>query len=220
MNHESELRARMVEIGRRMYERDYIAGPAGNLSVRLGEDRFLTTPSGLHKAYLAPEQLLVVDLSGRVLEGAPGLRPTSELPMHLEVYRQRADVGAVIHAHPITCVALSLVGHNLTEPLIPEAVVLLGPVPTAPYATPSSEENRRAIAGLIANHQAIILAHHGVLTVGRTLDEAFDRLETLEHVARTVALAWQIGTPQPLSASAVEKLNAQRRAMGLEPPDR
>ena len=132
--------------------------------------------------------------------------------MHLEVYRQRKDVTAVIHAHPIYSIALSLTGLTLEDPYIAEALVLLGPVPTTPYATPSSTENRDAISGLIADHDAIVLAHHGSLTVGRDLEEAYERLEVLEHSAETVLLANQLGTPRQIPAHEVDKLLQMRKA--------
>jgi L-fuculose-phosphate aldolase len=197
----------MVALGARMYARGYISGVAGNLSARLPDGNILATPAGLDKSEMKPEQMVVVDAQGRLLSALSGLQPTSELPMHLEVYRQRPDVGAVVHAHPMHCVALSLVGGTLEDPYIPEAIVLLGPVPTTAYATPSSEENRDAIAGLIATHDAIVLAHHGSLTVGRDLDEAYLRLETMEHTAETLFLAHLLGEPQKLSSQALSRLH-------------
>lgn len=214
----STLRKGLVEIGAEMYRRDFISGGAGNISVRLPDGNILITPSGLNKGKLTPKDLLIIDSEGNCVDGSAS-RPSSETPMHLEVYRQRADVGAVIHAHPITCVALSLVGISLQDVYIPEALVMLGPVPTTPYATPSSTENRDAIAGLIMQHDALILAHHGSLTVGRDLDEAFSRLEILEHTAKTVALAFQMGTPRKLASRAVEKLLTLRQKMGLSRGD-
>ena len=212
---EHALRQGMIEIGQQMYQRDFISGFAGNASARLPNGHLLITPSGDNKGKLTPEELLIIDLDGNCVGGDASCRPTSELPMHLEVYRRRPDVGAVIHAHPVSCVALSLAGISLQDVYIPEALVMLGPVPTTPYATPSSMENRDAIAGLIANHDAIILAHHGSLTVGYTLKEAYARLEVLEHTAKTIALAYQIGTPRKLDSQAVEKLLEQRRKMGF-----
>ncbi len=209
------LRQEVVDVAAEMYRRDLISGPAGNISVRLPDGNLLVTPSGGRKDQLDPGELLVIDRQGNCLNGDASCRPTSELPMHLEVYGQRPDVAAVIHAHPISCVALSLAGVSLVDPYIPEALVFLGPVPTAPYATPASEENREAIAGLIQDHDAIILAHHGSLTVGSDLDQAFMRLEILEHTAKTVVLACQIGTPRRLDPDSVEKLLAQREGFGF-----
>ncbi len=219
MTNETALRLQIIDVAKKMYERDFISGIAGNISVRLARNAILLTPSGTNKADLSPEDLLVVDLQGNCISGDAACRPSSEMPMHLEAYRQRLDVGAVVHAHPITCVAMSLVGISLAPPYIPEALVLLGPIATTPYATPSSTENRDAIAGLIHNHDAIILAHHGTLTVGRDLGEAYGRLEVLEHTARTVALAHQLGTPHELTEDAVNKLLEMRERMGLAHPD-
>ena len=193
-----------------MYANQFIHGRAGNLSARLPDGNILTTPAGVKKADLGPDQLVVVDPQGKLQRGLPGLNPTSELPMHLEVYDQRPDVQAVIHAHPIHCIALSLTGLTLENPYIAEALVLLGPVPTTPYATPSSTENRDAIAGLIAEHDAILLAHHGSLTVGRDLDEAYERLEVLEHSAEVLLLASQQGPARQIPADEVNKLLRMR----------
>ena len=205
---EHHLRHQIAAIAAKMYARHYIAGLSGNLSARLPGGNILVTPAGVDKSTLDPSQLLVVDLDGRLLTGQGGLEPTSELPMHLEVYSQRPDVGAVIHAHPITCVALSLVGISMEEPYLPEAILMLGPVPTAKYATPSTQENRQAIAGLIVGHNALILSHHGSLTLGRDLHEAYLRLEILEHTARTLALAHHLGKPRPLTQQQINKLMA------------
>lgn len=203
---ENNIRQQLVNIAAKMYSCGYITGYSGNLSARLPDGKLLVTPAGVCKGELSPEQLLLVDpnTSPNVLFTDKHL--TSELPMHLEVYHQRPDVGAVIHAHPSTCVALTLVGITLEEPFLPEAIVLLGSVPTAPYATPSSQENQVAISNLIGKHNAIILDHHGTLTVGKNLAEAYHRLEVLEHTACTLALAHLLGKPQPLSPQAVEKL--------------
>jgi L-fuculose-phosphate aldolase len=212
---ETALRQAIVKVGEEMYKRDFISGGAGNISTRLPNGNLLITPSGINKGKLTPDEILVIDLEGNCLNGDAACRPSSELPMHLEVYRQRPDAGAVIHAHPITCVALSLVGISLQDSYIPEALVMLGPVPTTQYATPSSTENRDAIAGLVANHEAIILAHHGTLTLGRDLSEAYARLEILEHTAKTVSLAFQMGKPKKLATEAVQKLIAMRRQTGF-----
>jgi L-fuculose-phosphate aldolase len=210
---EAGLRRQIVAISSRMYARNYIHGRAGNITARISKQEVLATPAGVKKADLTPNELVVVDLEGQLRQGLPGLKPTSELPMHLEVYRQRADVFAVIHAHPIHCIALSLAGLSLEDPYIAEALVLLGPVPTTPYATPSSTENRDAIAGLIADYDAIILAHHGSLTVGRDLDEAYERLEVLENSAEILILASQLGPPRQIPAGEVDKLLRMRREM-------
>lgn len=216
---ERHLRAEIVCIGQLMHARGLLCGFEGNLSARLDDERLLMTPSGLHKGLMREEQLLVVDLDGRVVvesEATRGLRPTSELPMHLEAYRRRPDVRAVVHAHPPITVALSIAGVPMDTPLLPEVIVLLGLIPTTDYAMSSSDEGAAAIRRLIASHDAIILQRHGTLTVGATLTAAFMRLETVEQNARIHFMLAQLGADNPLADSEVRKLLQMRRAMGLE----
>ncbi len=218
MADEGQLRSDIVRIGRLMHAQELVDGTSGNISARLGPDHILTTPAGLAKGFLAPEQLIVVNLRGEVVKAAPGLRPTSELLMHLEAYRRRPDVNGVVHAHPITAVALSIAGVSLAECLVPEAVVVLGLVPTTPYSTPSSEENQRAIAEVIVSHDALVLQYHGTLTVGGDVNEAFLRLETLEHTAKIVALTRLLGGGPSLPPEQVSKLLTARAALGFARP--
>ncbi len=215
---EQQLRQEIVRIGQLMYGKGFIAASDGNISARLGPDRLLITPSGLHKGLLEPDQLLVVDESGQMVGSRRGLKPTSELPMHLEAYRQRSDIGAVVHAHPPVSVALSIAGIPMTDCLLPEVIVFLGLIPTTAYATPSSAENVRAIRDLIRQHDAIILQRHGSLTVGDTPMQAFMRLETVEQNARIGFMLAQLGVRHPLLPAEVEKLLVQRRQLGLSRP--
>ncbi|RMH00966.1 MAG: class II aldolase/adducin family protein [Chloroflexi bacterium] len=219
---EYRLRQEIVRIGQLMYEKGFICASDGNISARLGPDRILITPSGLHKGLLEPEQLLVVDENGRLLPSLSyanrHLKPTSELPMHLEAYRQRPDIQAVVHAHPPITVALSIAGIPLADCLLPEVIVFLGLIPTTQYATPSSTENVRAIRDLIQGHDAIVLQRHGTLTVGNSPMQAFMRLETVEQNARIALILAQLGVRNPLPPEEVRKLLRQRQAMGLARP--
>jgi len=215
---ETDLRAEIIRIGRLMHAHELVDGTSGNLSARLDADHLLATPSGLAKGFLELEQLIITNMRGEMVRGLPGLRPTSELLMHLEAYRRRPEVNAVIHAHPITSVALSIVGVSLAECVIPEAVVVLGLIPTAPYATPSSEENQRAISEIIVGHDALILQYHGTLTVGRDLMEAYLRLETLEHTAKIIALSKLLGGGPALPPEQVTKLIQTRKDWGFARP--
>ena len=215
---EDFLRAEIVRIGRLMHAHEFVDGASGNLSARLGPDRILATPSGLAKGFLEAQQLIIVDLQGKLVAGRPGLKPTSELLMHLEAYRRRPDVQAVIHAHPVTSVALSIAGISLAECVIPEAVVVLGLIPTTPYATPSSEENQRAISEVILGHDALILQYHGTLTVGRDVMDAYLKLETLEHTAKIVALSKLLGGGPALPPEQVAKLIQTRKEWGFSRP--
>ena len=219
---EQALRQTFVQIGRLMYDKGFICASDGNISARLGPDRLLITPSGLHKGLLEPEHMLIVDLDGQVVRGGYGrsanLKPTSELPMHLEAYRQRPDIEAVVHAHPPITVALSIAGIPMADCLIPEAIVMLGIVPTTQYATPSSEENVRAIRDLIRHHDGLVLQRHGSLTVGDSPMQAFMRLESLEQNARIGFMLAQLGVRNPLPPDEVEKLLRQREKLGWSHP--
>lgn len=220
---EQELRALICRVGQLMHQKGFIDGTAGNISARLENDRILTTPSGLAKGFMEPEQMIIVNLDGDRVDVPTAsnehLRPTSESLMHLECYRQRPDVNAVVHAHPPIAVALTLVGYDFQQCIIPEMIVILGLIPTAPYSTPASPENRDAIKELIQQHDAIMLAHHGSLTVADTLWNAYLKLESLEHGANILHLAEQVGGVRAaIPAHQVEKLLAQREKLGLMRP--
>ncbi len=204
----------VVRVARALHRAGFVAGTAGNVSVRLPGDFVLVTRTGLPKARLTRRDLVVVDLGGRVVRARAGFGPTSETPMHLEVYRRRPDVHAVVHAHPVHAVALSLVGDDLAECILPEAVATLGRIALTEYSPPSSPENAVAIADAIQWHDAIVLRRHGSLTVGRTLDEAYERLEVLEHTARVLAVARTLGPLSPLDAEQVQDLRERGRAYG------
>ncbi len=188
----------IVEIGRIAYERGLLTANDGNISVRLPDGNILITPSGLCKGRLTPGDLLVISPEGEVIQAAAGRKPTSEQPMHLEVYRRRPDVNAVLHAHPPYAVALTVAGYDLRDDFLPETRMTLGSIPTTDFALPSSPQNAAAIRALIPGHDALMLRQHGSLTVGRTLEEAFINLERLEHTARVQYLAQTLGKITPL----------------------
>lgn len=213
---DSFLRNEIVRIGQLMHRFQFIDGASGNISARLTSGHILATPSGLAKGFMSPEQLIIVDLDGQLIRPSPpGLKPTSELLMHLEAYKQRPDVMGVVHAHPITAVALSLVGIPMTDCIIPESVLIFGPIPTTPYANPSSAENQQAISELVKTHDAIILAYHGSLTVGPTVWDAYLKLESLEHTAQIIAQARMLGEVKPLPPEQVAKLIDTRQRWGF-----
>jgi len=223
---ESELRQLICRVGQLMYRQGYVDGAAGNISARLDGDRILMTPSGLALGFLDAEQLIVVNLAGERVdepsEANAHLRATSESAMHLECYRQRDDVNAVVHAHPPTAIALTLVGYDFQQCIIPEMVVLLGMVPTAPYSTPSSQENSDAITNLIREHDAVMLSNHGSLTVAKSLWDAYLMLESLEHSATILHRALQLGGDlNAIPPEQIDKLVAYREQFGLlRPGDR
>lgn len=215
MDARSRLRHEMVSVGRRLYARGLVAASDGNLSARLSASAWLVTPAGSCLGTLSPDELLLVE------EGAPVAgRPTSEWALHRTAYAARPDIGAILHAHPPYATALTLAGLGLTEPLLPEVVVLLGPIPTAPYATPSGEESARAIGELIREHDGLLLDRHGAVTVGLDLEEAYRRMEKIEHCAQIVTIAHRLGRVRALDASQVAKLQALRsRPAPGGPPD-
>ncbi len=216
---EKALREEIVLVGRLMYERGLIVGIDGNISARLDESTLVITPSGLCKGMMTTDQMILIDLSGQKVGPATpaneNLKPTSETAMHLEVYKQRPDVSAVVHAHPPHAVALSIAGISLAECMVPEAIVLLGLTPTTPYATPSSEENAQAIREVIKGHDAILLERHGSLIAGNSPLDAFYRTESMEQVARITYMLHQLGGGKPLPPHQVAKLLQTRRSLGL-----
>lgn len=220
---EAELREQMCLVGQLMHRNGYVDGAGGNISVRLDDEHLLTTPSGVAKGFMTPDQMIMVDMKGKRAEtldaSQPKLRPTSEIAMHLECYRQRPDVFAVVHAHPPTAVALSIAGHHFTKLLIPEIVILMGIICTLPYATPASDENREAIGEAIQHHDAIMLTYHGSLTVAKTLWDAYLRLENLEHAAKIMFMVEQLGGVKTLlDEDQIERLLAIREQLGLLRP--
>jgi L-fuculose-phosphate aldolase len=202
----ADARAAIVETCRRLHARDLIGAGEGNVSVRLPGGRFLVTPSGANKGYLSPDDLVVVDATGAVVEGRG--RASTELRMHLAAYAARPDVAAVVHAHPLTAVALTVAGAPPPNDLVPEAAVTLGVVALAPFATPGTDEIPAALAPLLPRHDVILLARHGALALGGSLAEAFDRMETLERVARIALTARLAGRCEPLPADAIAKVLA------------
>jgi L-fuculose-phosphate aldolase len=208
---EAALRRDLVEVCRRLHERRLLGAGEGNVSCRLGTDRLLVTPSGASKGHLRPADLVVVDRSGVKVRGRG--RPSTEPLMHLAAYQARPDAGAVVHAHPLTAVAFTVAGVPPPNDLLPEAVLVLGRIAVAPYATPGTDEVPRSLAPLWDAHQVILLERHGALTLGRDLFQAFDRMETLERVCEVAAAARALGRWEPLSPDAVEKVIEAGRAL-------
>jgi L-fuculose-phosphate aldolase len=205
---EMELRRQICAIGRRMYARGLVVAAEGNLSVRLDTERILVTPAGCCKGDLAPEDLLIIDLNGKILGGLQ--RPSSEMQMHLLYYRSRSDVRAICHAHPPTATGFASAGRALEEAVLPEVVVCLGKIPLAPYGTPGTCELCAGLEPLVHHYDAILLENHGVVTCGPDLVTAFQRMETVEHFARVMLTAEALGGPLLLPRTEVQKLIAAR----------
>lgn len=212
---ERDLRQAILETGRLCYESGLMLSNNGNISARLGDDKVVITPSGVCKGRLEMNDLIVTDLQGNILKADHKRRLTisSETPMHLEAYRQRPDIRAVIHAHPAHAVALTVADIPFPTDILPEVLEGLGPVPTTRFSLPSSTDNAEAIRDLIKTHNAILLRNHGALTVGKDLDEAMNHLERVESVAKVVVLAYAIGKVNRLPAEMMEPLNELRKKM-------
>lgn len=209
----ARLKEDIVEVGRRIYNLGFVAANDGNISVRTGDNEILTTPTGVSKGFMTPDMIIKVDMAGNQLEGE--LKPSSELRLHLEVYRQRPDVRALLHAHPPVATAFTVAGIPLDRPVLPEIVVSLGRIPTAKYATPSTEELPASIRPFLEKHDAILLENHGALTVGGDLFNALFKMEQIEHFAKISLYARLLGGERELPPDAVEKLLMVRERLGL-----
>lgn len=196
MSYRLEDKKTMLAVGRRLYEKGFVVASDGNLSIRWGDGRFLVTKSGICKGEMTLNDLLVCDEYGRTISRG---KVSSEILLHVTTYRLRPDVNAVIHAHPPFAIAFTLAERSLTEVLLPEIVMTLGEIPTAPFAAPASPEGAEVIQPAIINHDAVILDRHGSLTVGKDLWEAYYKLERLEFAARIIQTAQVLGRPKSLT---------------------
>jgi len=209
MKSEREHREEIVHIGRMLYERGYIGATEGNLSVRIDEGTILCTPCGVCKGTLRDDDLVLLEPSNAQCPGWRNI--SSEIGMHLLIYRMRSDVGGVVHAHPVTATGFAAAGMALDKPLVAELVVSLGSVPLAQYGTPGTHELTDALEPLVPHHDAILMANHGVVTYGRDLLRGFMNMEQVEHVAKIALVTHLLGRQQLLSADAVSKLLSIRQ---------
>ena len=216
MTTESSLRADIVEVGRRMYARGYTASNDGNISVRLGADRLLMTPKSVCKGFMTPDMMCITDLDGRKLQGDRD--PSSEMLMHLEVYRERPDVQAVVHAHPPIATGFAVAGIPLDRAVLAEVLTTLGSIPIAEYATPSTRELPDAVRKYIKAHDGMLLANHGALTVGPDLYGAYYKMETIEHFAKISLVARLLGRENLISREEVMRLQELRGTYGIKAP--
>jgi L-fuculose-phosphate aldolase len=216
MPSESQLRADVVEVGRRLYARGYTASNDGNISVRLDGGRLLMTPKSVCKGFMNEPMMCITDLDGRKLAGDRD--PSSEMQMHLEVYRQRPDVNAVVHAHPPVATGFAVAGIPLDRAVLAEVVTTLGSVPIADYATPSTKELPEAVRKYVKAHDGMLLANHGALTLGTDLFAAYYKMETIEHFARISLVARLLGGERLLSREEVFRLQGLRGTYGIASP--
>jgi L-fuculose-phosphate aldolase len=213
---EAQLRADIVEVGRRLYARGYTASNDGNISVRLDDARLLMTPKSVCKGFMAVEMMCITDLDGRKLAGDRD--PSSEMQMHLEVYRHRPEVRAVVHAHPPIATGFAVAGIPLDRAVLAEVVTTLGSVPIAEYATPSTKELPAAVRKYVKAHDGMLLANHGALTLGTDVFGAYYKMETIEHFAKISLVARMLGGERLLSREEVGRLEKLRGSYGIASP--
>lgn len=208
-----ELSARklIIEIGQLLYERSYVVSSDGNVSIRLDENRILATPTMTCKGRMTEDSLALTDMEGKPLGDK---KASSELAMHLLIYKERQDINAVCHAHPPHGTAFAVAGLAIDKPILSEVILTLGCVPLTDYGTPSTSELTEAMRPYVKHHNALLMANHGAVAYGEDLWQAFDRLETLEHTARIAILAKALGGANDLPADAIEKLINIREKAG------
>lgn len=205
---ESVYRKEIVQFGRMLCDGGLVAATDGNLSVRLDSNRILVTPTGASKGRLKPSDMVIVDPEGKRLSGRRAV--TSEIGMHLLIYRLRPDVKAIVHAHPPTATGFAAAGMALTEPLVSEVVMGLGAIPLARYGTPGTSELAQTLEPYVPNYDAILMSNHGVVTYGETIEQAYMRMETVEHFAKIALVTHLLGRQKPLRGPDLEKLLVAR----------
>jgi L-fuculose-phosphate aldolase len=215
-NDEKKARNEIIRVMHIVAGQGLVRSSDGNISIRLDEDHFLVTPSRLYKMTLKAADLIIVNWRNEVVKGRSGLLPTSEILMHLKAYHQRADIRAALHAHPPYATALTIAGEAFPLNIIPEVAVALGVVPIAEYATPGTPALAASIQQPICQSNAVLLSHHGSLTVGRTLEEALVALERVEYAARVYFIAKSFGKVVPLPADEMERLQEIGRRVRAE----
>jgi len=215
---DEQLRLDIVEVGRRLWTRGFVASNDGNISVRLGPDRLLMTPTSVSKGFMSPDMMVITDLDGTLVSGAPGRKASSEAMMHLVAYRERPDVGAVVHAHPPLSTGFAVAGIPLDRAVLAEVVTTLGSIPIADYGTPSTPELAAAVAPYVKIHDGLLLANHGALALGKDLFGAYYKMETIEHFARISLVARMLGRERLLSSEEVQRLQGLRDRYGIASP--
>lgn len=210
-----EAKKAILEIGQRMYVRNFVAANDGNITVRVGENEIWSTPTGVSKGFMTKEMLIKVDLDGNVLKG--DRKPSSELKMHLRAYKENPDIKAVVHAHPPICTSFGIAGVELDKPVLAEAVITLGNVPITPYAELGTDKVADSIAPYCRTHNGVILANHGVVTWASDPFDAYYRLESMEYYAKIMLLTDKIlGNGNELSENEIERLLAMREKFGVK----
>ncbi|PID29862.1 MAG: aldolase [Candidatus Cloacimonadota bacterium] len=203
----AEERKLICEIGKRMYERGFVASNDGNISLSPSENIMLITPSGVSKGFMKPEEIVVMDWDGNIMAGQ---NPSSEYPMHSIVYKTRKNIKSVCHAHPVCATAFAVCDYDLNKPVLQEVLLSLGKIITVPYAVTGSEKLAKNLGKSLGDNHAFLLKNHGALTLGKEIIDAWHKMETLEHFAKIMTISLQIGNPTLLNKADIEKLNAKK----------
>jgi L-fuculose-phosphate aldolase len=209
----AEIRRKIVEVGRLLYQKGWVAANDGNITVRLDADHILATPTGVSKGMMSEDDLIICDLAGNKVEGRR--ERTSEILMHLTIYEMRPDVRSVVHAHPPVATGFAVAGRALDQALLPEVIVNLGCVPLAAYGLPGTSELSETLRPFIPEYDALLMANHGAVAYGVDLERAFFNMETIEHVAKITLIAELLGGPKSLNEEEVQKLCDARERYGL-----
>lgn len=215
MKDTKELREQICDICHKMWQLGWVAANDGNISVKLEDGTFLVTPTGISKSFITPEKLLRIKESGEIIDGLKGYRPSSELKMHLRCYKERSDVGAVLHAHPPVATGYAVANIALDEYSMIETIVALGSIPVTPYGTPSTYEVPDAIAPYLKEHDALLLQNHGALSVGVDVLTAYYRMETLELFAKISLNAHLLGGAKEINRKNIDTLIGMRKNYGV-----
>jgi len=215
MASEYEIKKQIVEIGKRIYDRGYVAANDGNITVKLNDKEILSTPTGISKGFMTEDMIIKCDLDGNVISGNPKYRPSSEVKMHIAVYKERPDVKSVVHAHPAFATSFAVAGIPLDKCILPEAIIIIGSVPIAPYGLPSTMEIPDRMNSLIKTSDALLLENHGALTLGSDLLNAYHKMETLEHTASIVHKSIQLGNVNIMPTDERDRLMTLRDKFNL-----
>ncbi len=210
-----EVREQICDVCHKMWQLGWVAANYGNVTVKLEDGTFLATPTGISKSFITPEKLVHIDENGEILDAIDGLKPSSEIKMHLRCYKEREDVGAVVHAHPPTATGFAVAHLDMDRYTMIETVVAIGSVPVTPYGTPSTEEVPEAIAPYLPEHDVLLLENHGALTVGSDLITAYYRMETLELYAKISLTAHLLGGEKEISEKNIDRLINMRKKYGV-----
>ncbi len=210
---EKQIREDICEVGRRVWLKGWVAANDGNISMKTADGFVITTPTGVSKGFISPDMLVKVDMDGNFRGGY--LKPSSEVKIHLEAYRRRDDIGAVLHAHPPVSTGYAVANLPLDFQTLPEVIISLGKIPLAKYGTPSTTELSDSIAELIQCHDAVLLANHGAMTVGKDVMAAYYKMECVEHFAHISLVAHQLGGMKPIPAQQVKRLVDMREQYGV-----